>query len=78
MVTGKLLELKIATLTKWDIALVQLLADDLRPFQISNCRSDMQFSNRAIEKKIGEIKNQFDCKTVGGLLALFFRNKLIK
>jgi hypothetical protein len=78
MIQGELLQIEIDRLPKWDISLVQLLADDLRPKSISNCRDDMQYSPRTIEKEILRLRTTFDCKTVGGLVALFYRNKLIK
>ncbi len=60
---------------KYEITIVQMLSDDNRANEIA---SVLKKSPRTIEGKILRIKQRFECKTVGGLVALFFRNNLIK
>lgn len=57
-----------------DIQLVKNLADDLRPKDICNKTGA---NIRTTEAKIMRMKRKFGCETTNGLVALFFRNKLI-
>lgn len=55
--------------------LVQYLADDLRPKEVSEKQG---FSVKTIEAQIMVIKRKFGIRTVAGLVALFMRNGMIK
>ncbi len=69
------LKSKIKNLTDRDILIVQLLADDQRPADIVK---QIPFVRKTIEKNILDLREKFGLNTVGGLVALFYRNKLIK
>ena len=69
------LKSKIKNLTDRDILVVQLLADDYRPADMVN---KIPILRKTIEKNIADLRLTFGCNTVGGLVALFYRNKLIK
>jgi len=66
---------ELVTFKKNDIQIVQLLANDLRPPEIAKI---IGVGNRSVEGSILRLRNRFECKTVGALVALFFRHNLIK
>ena len=58
-----------------EIELVQMLADDYTPKEIS---LKLKQSARTVEGKIQVLRKTFECKSVRGLIVLFFREGLIK
>lgn len=64
----------LGTLSDRDLEIIQLLANDLRPKEIAE---QLNINVRSIEGRILIIKKSFMCNSVGGLVALFFRNKII-
>ncbi len=69
------LKTKLKNLTDRDILVVQLLADDYRPAEMTE---KIPIAKKTIEKNISDLRGIFKLNTVGGLVALFYRNKLIK
>jgi DNA-binding CsgD family transcriptional regulator len=65
----------LRTLGVRDLEIVQLLANDLRPKEIAE---QLNTSIRSIEGRVLAIRKAFACNSVAGLVALFFRNKIIK
>lgn len=55
--------------------LVFLLSKGNRPKDIAGIR---KVSSKTIEAQIRDLKHKFSCKTVGEIIAVFFRNKLIE
>lgn len=60
--------------TEREIQIVQMLADEKRPKEISEA---LKVNPRTMEAYIAESKKKFGCKSYVGLVSLFFRNKLI-
>jgi len=58
-----------------DIAVVQLLGDDNTVEDVANA---IEINKRTLEARILLIKRKCSVTTLAGLVALFFRNKLIK
>lgn len=67
----------IITITpkKEDIELIELLAEDLK---IQEVADELKLSSGATYERIAFLKGKYSCKNTYGLVALFFRNKLIK
>lgn len=57
------------------VEVVQGLSDDKK---VSEVAKELGYNVRTLEKKVSDIKFCYDIKTIGGLVALFFRNNLIK
>lgn len=57
------------------VDIVQLLADDC---SVAKIAEKLKMNKRTLEAKIILIKKATNVKTLYGLVALFFRNKLIK
>lgn len=57
-----------------EIELVASLGDDLRPKEIAGIAKIPQ---KTVEARLYTLKHKFGCRTNSGLVALFFRNKLI-
>lgn len=57
------------------VHIVQLLGEDMTVHQVSE---KLKINKRTLEAKIAAIKLECGTKTLYGLVALFFRNKLIK
>lgn len=66
---------KSVEITKEVVQIVQLLGDDKSVQKISEL---LKINKRTLEAQIALIKRECDVKTLYGLVALFFRNKLIK
>ena len=60
---------------KEDIQLVKLLSNCLTVAEIAE---EMDLNKRTLEKKILIMKKAYNCKTLPGLVAFFFRNNLVK
>lgn len=65
----------IALVSETQLRLVQLAADDIPRKDIAK---ELNLSPRTIEMYYDKIRHKFDCNTIPGLVALFFRNGLIK
>lgn len=63
-----------STLDGKDAMIVKLLANDLRPKEMAE---QIGISVRVVEARILSMRRNFKCNTVAGLVALFFRNKVI-
>lgn len=61
--------------TKAEIEIVQWMAEDLRPIDIAKEREK---SVSTIETQIFNLRKKAGIKTIGGLVAWFYRNRLIK
>lgn len=71
----KIIKYLIGTVNLRDIEVVNLLANDLRPFNIAK---ELGVGVRNIESIILKLRNKFECKSVAGLVVIFFRNGIIK
>ena len=71
----KVLQREIEKTTKSEIELVQFFANDYRPLDVAET---LGLSIRTIEQYIFRLRSRFDCQTVGGLIGIFYRQKLIK
>ena len=60
---------------KEDIQLVKLLSNC---YTIAEVAEEMDMNKRTLEKKILLMKKVYNCKTLSGLVAFFFRNNLVK
>ena len=60
---------------KEDIQLVKLLANC---HTVAEVAEEMGINKRTLEKKILIMKKAYNCKTLPGLVAFFFRNNLVK
>ncbi len=65
----------LSTVKKTEIDIVQHLANDLRPYDIAEKTG---LTKRTIDTYIFELRNKFDCRSVTGIVVLFFREGLIK
>lgn len=65
----------IALVSEVQLKLVQLAADDMPRKDIAK---ELNLSPRTVEMYYDKIRHKFDCNTMPGLVALFFRNGLIK
>lgn len=60
--------------TPKEIELIQQVANEMRPKEIATQRG---VSKKTVESQLMAVKNKFSRKTIPGLVALFFRHKLI-
>jgi DNA-binding CsgD family transcriptional regulator len=58
-----------------EITLVQLLANDYR---IAEAAKKMKMEKRTLDAFTARVRNKFGCQSSHGLVAIFFRNGLIK
>lgn len=61
--------------TEHDVAIVQMIADEMTAKDIA---PHYKITDRAIETRIFNLRKKAGCKNAHGLVALFFRNGLIK
>jgi biotin operon repressor len=59
----------------WEVKLVQMAANDAERGKISK---EMDLTMEALAKRIERLKRKWGCKSVAALVAIFFRNNLIK
>lgn len=62
-------------ITSQVVEIVQFLADD---YSVTKIAEKIKINRRTLEAKMILIKKECGVKTITGLVALFFRNKLIK
>jgi len=62
-------------ITSQVVEIVQLLSDD---YSVTKIAEKIKMNRRTLEAKMILIKKECGVKTITGLVALFFRNKLIK
>lgn len=62
-------------ITSQVVEIVQLLAND---YSVTKIAEKIKMNRRTLEAKMILIKKECAVKTIYGLVALFFRNKLIK
>jgi len=71
----KIVKYLIGKSERTDISIVQMLADDLTPKEIAG---KIFLSVRTVETRIFKLRQTFECRSVRGLIVLFFREGLIK
>lgn len=76
MITDKkILKHLISRLSKRQLDILQLLADDNRPIDIAE---KLKIGVKTIEAEVFKLRSQFDCKGTAGLIYLAYKNKLIR
>lgn len=71
----KILKHLISNLTKRQISVLKKLADDKRPKEIAE---DLCVSVKTVELEIFNLRKLFECKGTAGLVALAYRNEVIR
>ena len=66
-------EIKV-TVSSEDIKLVNLFSNC---YTVAEAAEELGINKRTLEKRILLMKKTYNCKTLPGLVALFFRNKLL-
>ena len=61
--------------TKKEIEIVQRLANEERVHEIA---ANLGLNERSLEGKVLTMRKNYGCKSIVGLVALFFRKKFIK
>jgi DNA-binding CsgD family transcriptional regulator len=62
-------------LSKRDITILQLLANDKSPLQIALI---IGLGNKTVEAAILRLRKLFECRSVTGLVSICYRNKIVK
>jgi hypothetical protein len=66
---------KVESESKWEVLFVQMAADDTGRQQMAD---NLGIEVLALAKRIERLKKKHGLKSVAGIVALFFRNKLIE